>query len=227
MKEKVKRYGAKVFWVIVIIAMLTCSICMLYNHFLNANQPKEKAPITKRADVKEKIDTTQFGEVQTTITTEMINEGLKDMGLLITSEYYFTQVEDYKKTKTVLKFFTSESNFTFSYDGVVSAGLDFSKIKVEKDDDSKTVKISMPKSSIQFVDIDYNSFKVYSESEGLWNPITVTDYNDSMNEFADKAKSKATEKGITNKADENAIKIVTNFVTEMVGNEYQVDIVAQ
>lgn len=227
MKKFIKNYAKKGIWIIVILAMLICSIYLLYSHFSNADQSKEKAPITKRADVKEKIDATQFGEVKTTITTEMINEGLKEMGLLITSEYYFTQVEEYKKTKTVLKFFTSESNFTFSYDGVVSAGLDFSQIKVEKDDENKIVTVTMPKSAIQYVDIDHNSFQQYSESEGLWNPITVADYNDSMNEFADAAKAKAIEKGITNKADENAKKIVSNFVTKMVGNEYQVNIVVQ
>jgi len=169
------------------------------------------------------IEKETYVEVEKEITSEMIAEGLNDMGTMITAEYEFTQVENYTKTKTYLNFINTQSSFIYSYDGVVSAGIDFTKVKVVKNDQAKTVTVTMPKSTIQYTDIDYDSFQMYSEKEGMWNPISIQDYNDSMVEFEKNAKEKAEKKGLLKKADENAQNIVSNFVNTILDDpEYKV-----
>lgn len=162
-------------------------------------------------------------EVEKEITQEVIQDGLRDMGVLITEEYYFTMVENYVKSKTFMKFITSESAFIYSYDGVVTAGVDFNEIKVVRDKANKKILIKVPASEIQNVDIDFDSFKIYSEKEGLWNPIKMSDYNESMVELKKAAINKAEEKNILKRADEEAAEIIENFVKSFFDkNEYQI-----
>ncbi len=151
-------------------------------------------------------------EVEKKVSSEMIQDGLKDMGVLITEEYYFTQVEDYTSVKKLFKIIPSEANVVFSYDGIVTAGIDCSEIKVVKDEGNKQVKVYLPKSEVQQIDIDFDSFKLYSEKEGMWSKLDFNDYNMSMVEFEKDAKAKALDKGILERADERAESVITNFI---------------
>ena len=47
-----------------------------------------------------------------TINTKVIEDGLREMGTLITQEYYFTQVEEYTNTE---KFWIFDSTASFTY----------------------------------------------------------------------------------------------------------------
>ena len=96
------------------------------------------------------------------VSTDTIQDGLANMGVLVTQEYYFTQVEKYTKEKTFLKFIISSSEFMYSYDGAVMAGVDFEKIKIKTDEDRKIITVDMPDSEIQAVTIDKDTFKIYS-----------------------------------------------------------------
>lgn len=192
------------------------------NSSVEVETKREPVTITAEPTVKtitEYVDKIVEVEVEKEITPEIIQDGLNDMGVLITEEYYFTQVEDYTSTKTYFKFFSSESNFVYSYDGVVTAGIDFKDITVTRDDANKKIMVSLPKASIQNTDIDYESFKVYKEKEGLWNPIKISDYNDAMIEFEKNAEKKAIEKGILDRADEGAKSLIKNFVNGLIDTD--------
>lgn len=176
---------------------------------------------------KKLFDPSGIVKEEVTVNTEVIAEGLKDMGTLITQEYYFTQVEEYESTKSIW-IFESEASFIYSYDGVVNAGIDCTKIKVDKDDEKKTVLVTIPKSTILNVVIDFQSFKKYKEKEGLWNKIDMTKYNDSLVEFEKSARRNAEKKGVLGKADENAKKLVESFVKSLMPDEtYSVSVISR
>jgi hypothetical protein len=214
MKDKLEKY----FYPIVCVILLIGIIWLISSCFFKKDDVGSVAATTTQPSEtqEDKTNSNRYVKVKTTITSETLQEGLRDMGVLITQEYYFTQVENYEKTKTILKFFTSSSNFIYSYDGVVTAGVDFNDISVEKDDTDKVITITVPQSEIQYIDIDYDSFKIYSEKDGLWNPTSIEDYNDSLVDLKKNAEDKAIEKGVLDKADENAKAIIKNFVTGMV-----------
>jgi hypothetical protein len=159
------------------------------------------------ATLKKKED-----KVKITVSTETIQDGLTNMGVLITEEYYFTQVETYTKEKKVLFGINSSSEFVYSYDGKVMAGIDFEQIEIEKDDEKKTITVKIPHSTIQSTTIDTDTFKVYSEKESLWNPLKLEDYNMSLSEFEDAAQQKALDNDILEKADDQAQKLIRNFI---------------
>lgn len=238
LKNKIKNnwkqyliYGIGAVLVLAIIiegVMLGRKISNSKNSQIDSVEETTPEPVVETKVVTEYVEKEKIVEVEVEkeVTQEMIQDGLNDMGILTTEEYYFTQVENYVKTETFFKFLTTTSNVMYSYDGVVTAGIDFSKIIVVKDDVHKKIVVSIPKSEIQGVDIDYDSFQVYEEKEGLWNPLNISDYNESMVEFEANAKEKALSKGILQNADESAERIIKNFVNSLVDTkEYKVEYV--
>ena len=214
-KNKNKLYLGVI--VIAVIAM----IILLTDYKRNAPAEPSLADIAATENTVKKDN----AKVLVTVNTETIREGIANMGTLITQEYYFTQVEKYTKEKTIMKFITSSSEFLYSYDGAVTAGVDFEKIAISKDDDAKTITIDIPDSEIFSVNIDKDTFKIYSEKDSLWNPLKLEDYNTSLAKFEAAAKEKALANGILEKSDAQAKTIIENFVNSLPeASKYQIEI---
>lgn len=195
--------------VTIIASILVLVLCLDFKIRRDAER-NEAAMTATTIKEKEKKD-----KVVIAVSTDTIQDGLANMGVLITQEYYFTQVEKYTKEKTFLKFITSSSEFMYSYDGAVMAGIDFEKIEIKTDEDRKIITVDMPDSEIQAVTIDKNTFKIYSEKDSLWNPLKLEDYNISLVEFEDAAKEKAIASGILGRSDEQARNLVREFISSL------------
>ena len=183
----------------------------------------ETKPVVKT----EKLYANENVKAEVVINTQVIEDGLRDMGTLITQEYYFTQLEEYTNTENFW-IFNSTASFTYSYDGVVAAGIDCSKITVVKDDEKKVVTIKIPKAEITSVTIDNDSFKKYEEKNGLWNKVTTDKFNDSMSEFKKKAEENALNRGILKNADESAEKMILSFAKSLsVTEDYKIETVRE
>ena len=195
--------------VTIIASILVLVLCLDFKIRRDAER-NEAAMTATTIKEKEKKD-----KVVISVSTDTIQDGLANMGVLITQEYYFTQVEKYTKEKTFLKFIISSSEFMYSYDGAVMAGVDFEKIKIKTDEDRKIITVDMPDSEIQAVTIDKDTFKIYSEKDSLWNPLKLEDYNISLVEFEDAAKEKAIASGILGRSDEQALNLVREFISSL------------
>ena len=160
--------------------------------------------------------------VEKTIEAETIRDGLREMGFLITGEYYFTDlvsfssVKKFLKTDLVLPF--TETSYLVSYDGVVSAGIDLTEARVEKDDERMRVTVHIPAASIRSTTLDLDSFTLYEEKSGLGNPLSAADFNNSLRELERSAEQKATERGLLEQADRNARTVIEKFVGSLVGD---------
>ena len=90
------------------------------------------------------------------------------------------------------------------------------------------ITIFIPKADILNVNIDHDSFKIFEESNGLWNKIDMTTFNDSIIEFENAAKKKAIDKGVIEKADEGARRMIESFVNSLVdSDEYSIEYVTK
>ena len=222
-KRKTKR-------VLLILLCLVLLAAIAYVVVTSLSQQKTELPqITPRptaAVVVREKEVEKIVETEKRITAEIIRDGLKDMGFLITEEYYFTEVASYSSIKKFLiewKF--TESSFLASYDGVVEAGVDCTKIRVEKDDEAKTVTVFVPAAEARPANIDPNSLVVYSEKEGAGNHISIEDYNNSLIELENAAERKAVERGVLDRANANAEKLIRSFVGSLVDlGEYSLTI---
>ncbi len=222
--EKNKKIAYVILCAVMIIAILWLLTGMLFGSTdkkkNDTTEVVRPTPLVTQVVVEKEVE--KFVEVEKVISSETIAEGLNDMGFLITEEYYFTMVESYEKTKSLFKFITSKSNFLYSYDGELYAGVNFEKLSVDKDEDNKVITISIPKAEVQSVVIDKNSFKAYEEKEGWGNELTMEDFNKSLLELENAAQSRAIDRGVLDRADENAKEVIANFVTSLVGEDYEI-----
>lgn len=206
----IKQHRNQIYIGVTIIASILVLVLCLDFKIRRDTERNEAAMTATTIKEKEKKD-----KVVISVSTDTIQDGLANMGVLITQEYYFTQVEKYAKEKTFLKFITSSSEFMYSYDGAVMAGIDFEKIEIKTDEDRKIITVDMPDSEIQAVTIDKDTFKIYSEKDSLWNPLKLEDYSISLVEFEDAAKEKAIASGILGRSDEQARNLVREFISSL------------
>lgn len=162
-------------------------------------------------------------EVEKKISPEIVQDGLRDLGFLTTEEYYFTEIVSFSSIKKLfrtdidLKF--TESSYLASYDGTVTAGIDFSKLRVSMDEEAKKITVLLPAAEIQSVTVDPESFELHSEKQGLGNPVSVEDFNTSLVELENNAREKAIARGLLPKAQENAKLVIGNFVNSLLAGE--------
>ena len=205
------KHNANRIYIAVTAAALVLAAILLLNYEINRRaEESETVKTATTVAEKEKKD-----KVLISTSSETIRDGLANMGVLITQEYYFTQVETYTKEKNIFLIIPSSSGFMYSYDGAVLAGVDFEKIGVQTDEDRKVVTVDLPPSEIQAVSIDRDTFKIYSEKESIWNPLKLEDYNISLAEFEDAAKEKALGSGILERSDQQAQKLVSEFIVSL------------
>ncbi len=157
-------------------------------------------------------------EVKKVITGEIIQEGLRDVGQLVTQEYDYTEIGTFDSSKTVELFGyevnvpLTQSKFIYSYDGTIKAGVDFTRITVEKVEDSKRVTVTLPKAAVLSSELDENSFQLYDEKNNIFNPFSVKDVNETNRNLKQHAEEKAIRKGLLQRADANAKAMIRNFL---------------
>lgn len=159
-------------------------------------------------------------QTEQTVSAELVEDALRNMGFLVTQEYDCTGVLSNSKVKSILGInlpFT-ESSVLFSYDATVEAGIDFTRVTVEKDDSTHEITIRLPEAEVKSVSIDTDSFTLYEEKDGLGTKLTLTDFNDSLQQFEETVTAAALEKGLLDKATANAKAVVLNVVRSILQN---------
>ena len=156
------------------------------------------------------------------ITVEEISSGLQAMGQLVTGKYFFSDVIRFTSKKQLfgIDLGFTETSYLAGYDGVVTAGLDFSGIRVQKEEDR--IRVFLPPAEVLCVDIDTESFRLFSEKSGLGNPLSIEDVNVSLVELERGAKLRAVELGLLEEAEANARDLIRSFVSQLADARYTV-----
>ncbi len=217
LKEKWK---LRIYLIAVCVVLLAVVVLILW-HGGRSEAPEPLAAVTPRPTqqvVVRERPVEKLVEVEKEVTLEEISFGLNDMGVLLTQEYCFTDVVRFSSIKKLfsIELGITESSYLASYDGVVSAGVDFGSIRLTRDETKGVLAVALPASQILSIDIDPKSFRLYSEKTGLGNPVSAADFNSSLVELEESAREKALERGILERADDNAQKIVRNFISGLV-----------
>ena len=91
-----------------------------------------------------------------------------------------------------------------TYNAEVTAGIDVKKIDVTVNDDTKTVKIKLPKAEIYSVKVDPGTIQYHDEKIALFN-INEKEDSDKAEKMAEKdAMEQARKCGLLENADKNA-----------------------
>ena len=164
---------------------------------------------------------------ETSFSGETIKSGLKNMGNLQTAEYYYTHIEHIESERKIYDFIIpfTKSQYIYSYDGVITAGVDFSGIAVEVDKDNHNINIKLPRIKKISSEIYTDSFKLYDKENNIFNPISPEDINISLDELKKDEEKKAIKKGLFKKANKNALALVENFVKGLIPKDYEIKFV--
>ncbi len=159
---------------------------------------------------------------ETLVNGETITSGIREMGELNTAEYYFSRTESVENSKELdlskfgidfkTKIPLTTNSFTYSYDGQIKAGIDFSKVEVEVDHETRTITVKLPETAITSSEIDPDSYKLYSVTNNILNPISPDDFALSLSDLIHQEEERAIEKGLLQKAQKNAEVLIRNFV---------------
>ena len=147
---------------------------------------------------------------------KVVKLDFEDIGELCTQEANMTIVKPYNDSKKMFDIDIPGTNSMaiFSYDVTIKAGLDFSKITYDVDESTKKITVKCPKVKILSNEIDTDSYKLYYEKESVFNNISMDDFNGSLSELRETAEGSAEEKGIYDRAKENAERILKEFFSQ-------------
>ena len=217
---KTKRERAYMIAILVVLAAILGVI--LFGAHLRRSAAAAKAAATPAPTAEEKAGFSLVKEEET-FSLETVQDGLKAMGELITEEYAFTEVITYSNLKPFLGIDLpgTETNYIASYDGVIRAGIDFAAVTVTQAqrDDGEHLTVTLPKAEIQSTEIDPDSFILYSEKTGLGNPLSASDFNQSLTELEHDAQKHAVDKGVLTRADEQAKLLIERFIQSVLVEE--------
>ena len=131
---------------------------------------------------------------------------------LATYKYAYTNTASQESSLKIKNWsvpFTTK-RFLVRYDGEIKAGVDLSKVTVEVTDN--VVIISMPKATILSHEIDENSLEILDETKNIFNRIQIEDYNTFQTEQKKICEEYALERGLLDKAYDNAKKVITEMI---------------
>ena len=145
----------------------------------------------------------------------IIDFGFKDVGELVTQEWYGRILQDSSKDRKIFNKISvpfTESRIIFSLDVEVTAGLNFKEIEQDISEDGRTVTITLPKAKIYKYYQVPNTFNSYLDDESWFTNINSKERHDLEDAVVEKGKEKALEAGLLEKADKNAKTIIEQMV---------------
>ena len=163
----------------------------------------------------------QKGAGEPVITGTTLGEQLKAVQELVSVEYYYTNMG---KFEDQIDFYGWKVPFTtkvfiVSYDGIIKAGVDLSRVDVVVDEAAQTVEVSLPEGTILSHEILEDSIEVFDESKNIFNQISISDYTGFTSDQKGTMEQKAIERGLLSSAEEKAYDAVQSFLSLLPGME--------
>lgn len=162
------------------------------------------------------------------ISSETVESSLKEAKELTTLKYNYKNVAYYENSQEfhgiTLPFTTKK--FLYTYQGEINAGVDLDKARVDVNEASKIISVTLPQASILSHDIDENSVMVYDEKNSIFNPLKLEDYSDFRKEEEAKVEKEAIDKGLLEEAKEKSEKAVKEIleINPIISKEYTINI---
>lgn len=164
-------------------------------------------------------------QMEPNITSTLIFNKLVIAKELTTLKYHYTNMGQFENQNTFYGYkipFTSKK-FIVSYDGLINAGVDLEKMKVELHD--KSIEIKIPPAKILSHEIYEDSLKVFDERESIFNRIDIEDYNNFSKDQKKEVEKKAIKRGLLKEADEESKKAIEELLLgDTILSDYKIKI---
>ena len=165
-------------------------------------------------------------EMEPEITSSLIYNKLVSAKELTTLKYHYTNMGHFENQNTFYGYkvpFTSKE-FIVSYEGLINAGIDLDKMKVDVGD--KSIEVRIPPAEILSHEIYEDSLKVYDERESIFNRIDIEDYNDFSKDQKSEIEKRAIKKGLLKEADEESKEAIEEILMgDTILSKYDIKII--
>ena len=184
-----------------------------------------------RAQAGQEEDEGLIHEALPVITDSLISEQLNALRELVTTEYLYTNSGKYENQNQITIIgkdinipFTGK-RFIVAYDGRIKAGVDIGQAQIDIDEDARAITITLPKSEIISHETFEDTLVVLDETNNVFNPISIENYNEFVSAQKDSMEEKAIERGLLTNADAEAKRMVQSFLSQIPGiDTYQLTI---
>ncbi len=162
-----------------------------------------------------------------------IREQILDIGELSSVTYCYTNVgtvDSEKHFKVVdWKIPFSSKKIVVSMDGILKVGIDVTKVRIDTDEATKTITVTIPNATILSNELDENSLVVHVEDDQLFSDITLADSSSVRNEIKSKAEAKALASGLLDDACEKAGRYIRSIIEAVpsVKDTYTINVVKE
>ncbi len=194
----------KVIIILCVVVVLAGALCWGWNNFQMAQETSSDSIIGESIT----------GESYSGINVSVLTEKIQALGELVTVEYIYTDATTYSAASQLFGFTVplTEKNFVIKWDGSIKAGIEFSQLKVDVDDEEKIITITMPEAHIASNEPNLDTFEVLNEKDGLFNNVTITDTMSALNEAQELMAERAIDKGLLETAESNAQTLISQFL---------------
>ncbi len=175
------------------------------------------------AESKAKEEDSIIKEADPVITSKQISEELNAIQELVTTEYLYTNAGKYENNNQITLFDRdiniplTKKSFLLAYDGRIKVGIDLSAVQIQIDEDSRKITVALPKSEITSHEIFEKDIRVYDESDGVFNKITIDNYNEFVSQQKEIMEQKAIDRGVLTSADQEAQTVIKSFLSKLPG----------
>ena len=168
-----------------------------------------------------------FYQPEETIKSNTVEIQLRDIGELATQCAYFKNLQVIQDSREIFGITRpgTQKKYIYTYDGTVKAGIDFSKVAAQTDEEAGLITLTAPAPYILDVIVDPNSFELYHETENMFNTLKIADRAEAMKQLDETIRRTAVEKGILEEARRNAERLLYAFASNIAGAEYTIKLV--
>lgn len=193
---------------------------------LEAQQNEQKTVIQELQDKVEELLNIQ--EAEPVITSDQLQEQLNSVRELVTKEYIYTNAARTEDNKVWLWGWPlpfSDASMLVTYDGTIKAGIDLDRVRIDVNEDRRTITVTLPPSEIISNEIPQGSINVLEVKDGLFNKVTFDDYNQFISTEREAMAQKVIERGLLTDADAEARTVIRSALNLLPGiDSYKLDI---
>lgn len=165
---------------------------------------------------------------ETMVSSEMVEESLKEAKELTTLKYHYKNIASYENSQEFYGFkipFTNK-RFLYTYEGTINAGVDLDQAEVNVNNDDKLITVSLPESKILSHEIDEDSVMMFDEKESVFNQLKLEDYSTFRAEEKSNVESQAIEKGLLEQAKDETKEAIEDIlkINPKIEEEYTINI---
>lgn len=144
---------------------------------------------------------------------------LTESSELTTAKLHYTGMSEFEDTGIA---FINRSNFIMVYEATARIGVNVKDVKVRADDINKTIVVSIPKASVQEVNVDTSTIKYFDEEFALFNVDQKEDSNAAIALVEEEALNEIEEMGVLEMADTQAASLIKGILANAIPDGYTI-----